>query len=133
MKIWKKVLFGLGIFVLLIVIFGVVLFFRARQMIKVIESAIIEDVDLTQIADGVYSGEFGDFLVDVKLEVTIKAHQITGINIVDQRSGPGYEAREVVDRIIVAQSPKVHAVTGATGSSRCIMIAVQRALTGEKD
>ena len=131
MKIWKKILIGLGIFVLIVIIFGIAFFFRARQMVKVIESAVIEDVDLMQIDDGLYAGEFGDFLVDVKLEVTIEDHQIKGIEIKDQRSGPGYEALETIDRIIAAQSPKVDAVTGATGSSRCIMVAVQKALTGK--
>ncbi len=122
----------LGIFLVLIIAFGVAFFFRARQMVKHIESVKIRDVDLTQIADGVYTGEFGDFLVDVELEVTVKEHQIKKIDITKQRAGPGYEAIETIDRIIEAQSPKVDVVTGATGSSRSIMIAVQTALTGQK-
>jgi uncharacterized protein with FMN-binding domain len=131
MRLWKKVLIGLGIFVLVVIIFGVVFFLRARQMVKVIDSTVIEDVDLAQTQDGIYVGEFGDFLVNVKLEVTVQDHQITNIKITEQRSGPGYEALEVIDRIIDAQSPKVDAVSGATGSSKSIMIAVQKALTGE--
>jgi uncharacterized protein with FMN-binding domain len=129
MKIWKKVLIGLGIFVLVIIVFGVVFFLRARQMVKVIDSTVIEEVDLAQIEDGVYSGEFGDFLVNVKLEVTVREHQIADIKIIEQRCGPGYEALETIDRIIESQSPEVDVVTGATGSSKSIMIAVQRALT----
>jgi len=132
MKIWKKILIVLGIFLILIIAFGVAFFFRARQMVKRIESVEIMDVDLTQIANGVYTGEFGDFLVDVQLEVTVKDHKIEKIEIIKQRSGPGYEAIETVDRIIDAQLPKVDVVTGATGSSRSIMIAVQSALTGQK-
>ncbi|KPK71620.1 hypothetical protein AMJ87_07005 [candidate division WOR_3 bacterium SM23_60] len=131
MKIWKKILIGLGIFALIIIILGVVFLLRARQMVKVIDSKVIEDVDLTQIEDSVYAGEFGNFLVNVKLEVTVQDHHITGIKITEQRSSPDHEARETVDRIIEAQSPKVDVVTGATGSSKCIMIAVQKALTGE--
>ena len=130
MKIWKKILIGLGIFVGLIIIFGIAFFFRARQMVKIIDSAVIEDVDLTLIEDGVYPGEFGEFLVDVKLEVTVKDHEITAIEITEQRAGPGYEALETVDRIIEAQSPNVDVVSGATGSSKSIMIAVEKALTG---
>ena len=133
MKLWKKVLITLGIFVLIIIIFGVIFLLRARQMVKVIDSIVIADVDLAQIEDGVYAGEFGDFLVNVKLEVTVQTHQITNIKITEQRSGPGYEALEVIDRIIEAQSPKVDVVTGATGSSKCIMIAVQNALTGAQN
>ena len=132
MKIWKKILLVLGIFFILIIAFGVAFFFRAQQMVKRIESVEINDVDLTRIADGVYAGEFGDFLVDVELEVTVKDHKINKIEIIKQRAGPGYEAIETIDRIIDAQSPKVDVVTGATGSSRSIMIAVQSALTGQK-
>ena len=131
MKLWKKILIGFGIFVLIVMILGVAFILRARQMVKVIDSAVVEDVDLSQIDDGVYAGEFGEFLVDVKLEVTVKDHQITAIEIKEQRSGPGYEALETVDRIIAAQSPKVDVVTGATGSSKSIMIAVQKALTAK--
>lgn len=132
MKIWKKILIGVAIVVGLIIIFGVVFFFRARQMVNIIDSVVIEDVDLTQTENGVYVGEFGEFLVDVKLEVTVKDHQITGIEIIEQRAGPGYEALETIDRIIEAQSPNVDVVSGATGSSKSIMIAVQKALTGEE-
>jgi uncharacterized protein with FMN-binding domain len=131
MKIWKKILIGLGIFIGLIIVFGIAFFFRAQQMVKVIDSAVIQDVDLTQIEDGVYVGEFGEFLVDVKLEVTVQDHQMTKIGIIEQRSGPGYEALETIDRIIEAQSPNVDVVSGATGSSKSIMLAVQKALTGE--
>ena len=81
MKIWKKILLVLGIFFILIIAFGVAFFFRAQQMVKRIESVEINDVDLTRIADGVYAGEFGDFLVDVELEVTVKDHKINKIEI----------------------------------------------------
>ena len=133
MKIWKKILIGLGIVVGLIIVFGIAFFFRARHMVKVIDSTVIEDVNLTQIEDGVYAGEFGEFLVHVKLEVTVMDHQITGIEVIEQKCGPGYEALETVDRIVDAQSPKVDVVSGATGSSKSIMIAVQNALTGNAE
>jgi len=89
----------------------------------------IKPLDMSQIPDGVYCGSFGDFLVFVKVEVKVAGHRIDQIKVLDQRSGPGYEALETVDKIIKDQSPKVDAVTGASGSSMSIMIAVNRALT----
>ncbi len=74
---------------------------------------------------------FGDFLVSVSLDVTVSDNRITDIVIVEQNGGPGYEALETLDRILEAQSPVVDAVSGATGSSRCIMIAVYKALSAE--
>ncbi|MEO0085722.1 MAG: FMN-binding protein [candidate division WOR-3 bacterium] len=102
---------------------------RFQKMRKTMLEAPIADVDLSRLEDGVYTGSFGEFLVSVTARVKVEAHRIVSIELVDQRSGPGYEAKETVDRIIAAQSPKVDAVTGATGSSRCIMAAVYQALT----
>jgi len=92
------------------------------------EQAKISKVDLLKVADGVYSGNYGNFVVSAKVVVAVKAHRIASITIVDQNCGPGYKALETVDRIIKAQSPKVDVVTGASSSSRTIMIAVYRAL-----
>lgn len=106
------------------------LFLRMKQMAETItnEYTKVGEADLSKIVDGVYPGTFGDFLVAVDLDVTVKDHRIAGINIKKQNCGPGYEARETVDRIIQAQNARVDAVTGATGSSKSIMIAVDRAL-----
>lgn len=133
MKIWMKALIGLGIFVAIVILIGIFVFFRYRQMVKRIDSIMIEDVNLAQIDDGIYAGEFGEFLTSVKLEVTVEDHQITNIEIVEQRASPNHEALEVLDRIIEAQSPNVDVVSGATGSSKSIMLAVQNALTGKED
>lgn len=119
-----------GSIVLVILLAVGAFMFRYQQMSKRImyEYTKMEDVDLSKIPDGVYPGTFGDFLVAVDLEVTIEGHRITGIAIKKQNCGPGYEALETVDRIIQAQNVRVDAVTGATGSSKTIMIAVGRAL-----
>lgn len=121
--------------IVLVILFVVGAFMlRYQKMASTIvnEYNKIENVDLNQIADGVYSGVFGDFLVSVNLEVTVKEHRIANITIKDQSSGKGYEARDTVDRILKSQSSRVDAVTGATGSSKTIMIAVNRALKKTK-
>jgi uncharacterized protein with FMN-binding domain len=126
----KKVLTALVIIVGLLIIAVVFFKFRYDKMVRTINAQTIEYVDLNEIDDGIYSGGYGDFLVSVSLDVTVSGGRITDIRITDQRSGPGYEALETIDRIMEAQSPVVDAVSGATGSSRCIMISVYRALTG---
>jgi len=124
----KRIFIVLGIIIAVVVLLILVFYLRYREMARKIDSIPVSDIDLEQIEDGVYAGEFSEFLVAVKLEVTVKEHQITDIKIIDQRSGPGYEAAETIDRIIKTQSPHVDAVSGATGSSKSIMIAVQDAL-----
>lgn len=118
--------------VIIVVLVALIGLFRMRfnKMTKNIraEYAKISSVDLNKIPDGVYPGKHKEFLVSVDLEVTIKAHRITAINVLKQDCGKGYEASDTIPRIIKAQTPKVDAVTGATGSSMCIMIAVNKAL-----
>ncbi len=126
----KEVLTALVVIVGMLIIAVVFFKFRYDKMVRTINAQTIEHVDLSEIDDGIYSGSYGDFLVSVSLDVTVSGGRITDIRITDQQSGPGYEALETVDRIMEAQSPVVDAVSGATGSSRCIMISVARALTG---
>ncbi|MGE5557221.1 MAG: FMN-binding protein [Bacillota bacterium] len=128
----KKFLAVAAVIILVILGAAGAFMLRYNEMARTIETEYnkIENIDLDKIPDGTYPGKFGDFLVSVALEVTVKDHRITGIVIKKQDCGPGYEARAVVDRIIQAQSPEVDAVSGATGSSMCIMIAAGRALQG---
>ncbi|MFW6254263.1 MAG: FMN-binding protein [Chitinivibrionales bacterium] len=106
--------------------------FRQQRMAGNIENHYrqLSNWDLQTIPDGIYSGSFKEFLVSVNLAVTVENNRITDIEIVAQQSGPGYEARETIERIKDAQQPKVDAVTGATVSSMAIMIAADRAIRG---
>jgi uncharacterized protein with FMN-binding domain len=124
----KKILIGAGA-ILVVIIVAITLFsMRYRTMVQRIEEENIESIRLESVEDGVYNGSFAEFLVSIDLNVTIKDHRITEIEVVEQSAGPGYEATETLDRIKAAQSPRVDAVSGATGSSKAIMIAVSNAL-----
>jgi len=106
---------------------------RFNQMRKVMLAAPAADVDLSNLPDGDYEGRFGDFLVTARVRVKVVDHRITAIELIDQHCGPGYEAKATLDRIVAAQSPQVDVVSGATGSSRCLMAAVHRALTAGRN
>ncbi len=129
----KKIAIVVVVILLIILGIGGVFYVRFQSMTSNVKRQYesIKPLDLAKVADGVYSGSFGDFLVSVKVKVTVKRHRIEEIKIIDQNSGPGYEALDTVNRILKAQSPKVDVVTGASGSSMCVMIAVNRALTGK--
>jgi len=88
----------------------------------------IASIDLSQKPNGTYIGRFEAFLVSVDLTVKVEGGRIKEIIVNRQSSGPGYEARETVERILQAQTPGVEVVSGASGSSKAIMIAVYRAL-----
>lgn len=117
--------------ILLVAIVGLgLLVFRLTNMANKIEDELAKaaKVDLNKIADGIYSGSYGDFVVSASVKVAVKSHRIEKITITDQKCGPGYEAADTISRILKSQSPKVDVVTGASSSSRTIMVAVYRAL-----
>lgn len=125
----RAVLRVLVVLVLILAAAGIWFKVKYDRMVKVFTEAEVAPVDLWQIDDGTYAGSFGEFLVSVELEVTVQNNRIVDLVIIDQHCGPGYRALETMDRIVAAQSPLVDVVTGATGSSRCIMIATYLALT----
>ncbi len=127
---FKKSLIVIGIILLVFLIAGGILMLRLNCMANSLKSEVakLSTLDLSKIKDGVYSGSYGNFVVSANLEVTIKNHKIIKIAIKNQSCAKGYEAQATIDRIIKTQSPKVDTVTGASSSSRSIMIAVDRAL-----
>ena len=124
------------LFVIILIALGGILTFN--KQFKVLledvdnEYASIEQIDMTNIQDGEYSYRFGKIPVFVDLKVNVKDHAIESITIKEQSSGPGYDARETIDHILSKQQPKVDVVTGATISSKVIMIAVYKALEERK-
>ncbi|MDD3966215.1 MAG: FMN-binding protein [Candidatus Neomarinimicrobiota bacterium] len=126
----------IGVFAL--IISGGILIFsqQAKALFLEIETehAAIGELDLRKVPDGVYKAKFGHIPVFVDLEVYVSAHHIDTIRIVEQSSGPGYGAHQILGEILEEQQPKVDIVTGATISSKCIMVAVNKALMRrEKD
>jgi len=126
----KKIAWVLGVILVIALVGGGVLVYRLAGMAHRFEEEIARvcPTDLSRIKDGNYVGSFGNFAVSAKVDVIVKDHKITSIKIIEQSCGQGYNAPETIDRIIAAQSAKVDAVTGASSSSRCLMLAVDRAL-----
>lgn len=92
----------------------------------------IADVDLTNIADGVYNGSCSVFPVAAEVKVTVKDHAITAIELVKHNHGQGAAAEVIPGRVVEAQSLVVDTVSGATYSSNVILKAIENALTGAK-
>jgi len=87
--------------------------------------------DMSGKPDGVYRGDYGltGTPVKVTLDVTVQNAAITTINIVKHLCSPiGKKAEKITGSIIEKQSLNVDAITGATGSSKAILKAVENAL-----
>ena len=90
----------------------------------------INSPDLSTIANGTYRGYSRVGPVRVTLDVTVTDSEITSIDIVRHFNGRGRRAEAIVPAIIQAQSLDVDVVSGATGSSKAILKAVEDALAG---
>jgi uncharacterized protein with FMN-binding domain len=87
-------------------------------------------IDLTTLADGVYTGSYSVFPVSAKVSVTAKDHRITAIDLVEHKNGQGAGAEAIPGEVLKAQSLQVDSVSGATYSSKVILKAIENALLG---
>jgi uncharacterized protein with FMN-binding domain len=89
----------------------------------------VEKVDLTDVPDGTYRGEFNlkdEFIYDVY--VTVEAEQISRIEVDSEDLAFLKKPAELIERVIQAQSVEVDAVTGASASSMILLRAIKDAL-----
>jgi uncharacterized protein with FMN-binding domain len=100
------------------------------QGLRQTEGLEINDVDLSTVADGAYTGEFIGGRWSNTVEVTVQDHTIVSIEMVKKQrfhlDGP---VDEITSRIIEHQSLAVDVVSGATATSKAILKSVELALT----
>ena len=87
--------------------------------------------DMNEKTDGVYNGSYSlsGTPVKVSLDVTVQDNLITGIMITRHTRSPvGKKAEAITQSIIERQSLDIDAISGATGSSKAILKAVENAL-----
>ncbi len=99
---------------------------------RAVKETTFSNLDISDVPDGVYVGEYDVDFVYAKVEVTVQNGVITNIDILEHKNGRGKPAEIVIDRIIEEQKIDVDAVSGATNSSTVIKKAVENALKGEK-
>jgi uncharacterized protein with FMN-binding domain len=93
----------------------------------------INEVDLKNIADGSYRGEFSYAKNIYSVNVTIENHRINEIllDVDTSKSNRKYadKASALIDDVIREQSLGVDCVSGATRSSKSILKAIENALS----
>lgn len=129
----KRILSFIAILLFLIgLIFTAVYLKNVADYKKAVKETMFSNLDISNVADGVYVGEYDVDFVYAKVEVTVQNGVITNIDILEHKNGRGKPAEIVVDRIIEEQKIDVDAVSGATNSSIVIKKAVENALKEEK-
>jgi uncharacterized protein with FMN-binding domain len=127
----KRILSFTAIFFLIVLFFTVVYLKSVADYKRSVKETTFRNLDIINVPDGVYVGEYDVGFVYAKVEVTVQNGVITNIDILEHKNGRGSRAEVVVDRIIEEQKIDVDAVSGATNSSTVIKKAVENALTGE--
>ena len=128
----KRILSFTAIFFLIVLFFTVVYLKSVADYKRSVKETTFRNLDIINVPDGVYVGEYDVGFVYAKVEVTVQNGVITNIDILEHKNGRGSPAEVVVDRIVEEQKIEVDAVSGATNSSTVIKKAVENALTGEK-
>lgn len=100
-----------------------------RSFSEEVSGIEISDIDLNGVDDGVYTGEYYlNDSVGAAVNVTVKDGKIASIDLVEHKCGRGKKAEVITEAVIDKQSLNVDAVSGATGSSKVILKAIENAL-----
>ncbi len=124
----KKGLLILGAVILVVGIGAAIFVKTAQDALNELVKTPITEVDLNRIEDGTYVGSYSAFPVKVALTVTVKDRRITDIRITQHDNGQGKPAEAIVDNVLAAQSLQVDVISGATYSSKVILLAIREAL-----
>lgn len=126
MKNVKKILL---IFLVFILCVGVFSYSKINSISKKSVNPIkISDLDLSNVKDGTYTGEYASSPCAAKVEVTIENHKIKSIDLIEHKKGLGGKAETILDDVVKSQSLEVDTVSGATLSSKVILKAIENAI-----
>ncbi len=132
MRISKKKIISVIILLFLLIglICGAVYLKNVADYKRAIGETTFDEIDIADVSDGTYIGEYDVNFIYAKVEVTVEDGEIVSINILEHRHERGKAAEKVIEKIIEEQKIDVDAVSGATNSSTVIKKAVENALKG---
>jgi len=130
MKTMLKILLG---FIILMIIGGTIMWIKLNQNMNTIKEIPIENIDFTSYEDGIYEGlYYYEDQIGAKVEVHIKDGIIDNIVLVDHVYGLGQKAESIIDQVILEQSIDVDYISGASTSSKVILLAIDDAMKGNE-
>ena len=124
----KVVLFAVMLLVLISLVWGIIYLKSVTDYKQAVKETTFEEINISDISDGVYIGEYDVNFIYAKVEVTVQNGEITNINILEHRNERGKAAEAITNKIVDEQKIDVDAISGATTSSTVIKKAVENAL-----
>ena len=88
----------------------------------------LQPVDVTQIEDGTYTGDYQSGRWSNTVQVVVADHAITAIEPVKSATGRDQLTKDLIASVIAEQQPNVDTIAGATASSKSFLKAVETAL-----
>ena len=130
MKISKRkiILFVIMLLLLVGLVCGIIYLKNVADYKKAVKETTFEEINISDISDGIYVGEYDVNFIYAKVEVTVQNGEITNINILEHKNERGKTAEAITNKIINEQRIDVDAISGATNSSTVIKKAVENAL-----
>ena len=116
----KTVLFVIMFLLLVGFVLGILYLKSVADYRQAVRETTFEDINISDIPDGVYVGEYDVDFIYAKVEVTVQNGEITNINILEHRHERGKTAEVIIDSIVDEQKIDVDAISGATNSSTVI-------------
>lgn len=117
-----------GIIVLVIILgIGGLFSYAVMKDIPTMKAAEIKHIDISNLDDGTYNGEFSYSRWKTNVEVTVKDKVITDVQLLSKPLTPE-KSIQVLDNVVKEQKNDVDVITGATASSKAYLKAVENAL-----
>lgn len=123
---WHRVLTVLMVICIIGHIVAYIIDFKEYQYM--VTNISFDDIDLENIKDGVYDGEYDAGYIYARVEVEIIKGEIISIHLVEHRNEQGKKAESILEDVVSNQKIDVDAVSGATNSSNVIKKAIENAL-----
>lgn len=124
----KSILLAAAILLVGLICLGVYL--RSVSLYRqAVSNITLNEISISQLADGTYVGECDVNFIYANVEVTIQSGKISDIKLLQHKHDRGKAAEAVIGRIIEEQRINVDSVSGATNSSIVLKKAVEHALS----
>lgn len=97
---------------------------------KAINTISIQNIDLSNIKDGTYTGAFSAVTASAEVSVTVEDNNITKIDILKHEYDwkKAKKAENVIKQVVEKNTLEVDTISGATASSKIILKAISNAL-----
>lgn len=129
-KVVKILLVVLSLVIIIASVFFIGLSIKFKEFSNQVNSIDLKDIELSSIENGNYEGDYNlNEFVGAKVLVEIEDKKIKNIIILDHKYGKGQAAEQIITDVVNAQSTNVDSISGATGSSKVLLKAVENALS----